>query len=89
MKEDWTKEMKRKLEEHRMDPPSGLWEDICEQMDLSTSPVQKPTLIKRWHLAFAAGFLALVGFFTFYHQDNSLPLSQPSATTQVLEKIIV
>lgn len=87
MKEDWTKEMKRKLEEHRMDPPSGLWEDICEQMDLSTSPVQKPTLIKRWHLAFAAGLLALVGFFTFYHQDNSLPLSQPSATTQVLEKI--
>lgn len=87
MKEDWTKEMKRKLEEHRMDPPSGLWEDICEQMDLSTSPVQKPTLIKLWHLAIAAGLLALVGFFTFYHQDNSQPLSQPSATTQVLEEI--
>ena len=28
MKEEWTKQMKQKLEGHQMTPPAGLWEGI-------------------------------------------------------------
>ena len=38
MKEDWTKQMKQKLEGHKMTPPAGLWEAISNQMGLEPTP---------------------------------------------------
>lgn len=70
MKEDWTKQMQRKLEGHKMAPPAGLWEGISSEMGLSPKPAAtKP--VRRWYWAAAAVVLALVGFFAFYHHDSS------------------
>ena len=82
MKENWINGMKRKLEGHKMEPPTGLWEDISRQMGLSPEPVRQPATMKRWYWAAAAGILALVGFFAVYHDDNpdsSEPLLQSEA----------
>ena len=70
MKEDWTKQMKQKLEGHEMTPPAGLWEGISNQMGLEPVPAPKPAIIRRWYWAAAAVVLALVGFFTFYNFDH-------------------
>jgi len=70
MKEDWTKQMQRKLEGHKMVPPAGLWEGISNEMGLSPKPAAtKP--VRRWYWAAAAVVLALVGFFAFYHHGSS------------------
>ena len=74
MKENWTKQMKNKLEGHKMTPPAGLWEGISNQMNLEPISAPKPAIIRRWHLAAAAVVLALVGFFAFYNFDD---LEQP------------
>lgn len=73
MKEDWTKQMKQKLEGHQMTPPAGLWEGISNQMGLEPAPAHKPAIIRRWYWAAAAVVLALVGFFTFYNFDEEQP----------------
>ena len=73
MKEDWTKQMKQKLEGHQMTPPAGLWEGISNQMGLEPAPAHKPAIIRRWYWAAAAVVLALVGFFAFYNFDEEQP----------------
>jgi hypothetical protein len=73
MKEDWTKQMKQKLEGHQMTPPAGLWEGISNQMGLEPAPAHKPAIIRRWYWAAAAVVLALVGFFVFYNFDEEQP----------------
>lgn len=72
MNENWINDMQRKLEGHKMDPPSGLWESICERMGIEPEPVsvKKPAAIKRWYWAAAAVVLALAGFFAFYNQGG-------------------
>ena len=80
MKEDWTEQLRRKLEGHEMSPPEGLWEDISEQMGLATKPAKKQPVIIRFWWAAAAAVLALVGFFAFYHSDNN---DAPLQTTDV------
>ena len=85
MKENWIDEMKRKLEGHKMEPPTGLWEDISRQMGLSPEPVRQPATKKRWNWSVAAGILVLVGFFAVYqnvpheNHDTSEPLLQSEA----------
>ena len=70
MKEDWTKQMKQKLEGHQMTPPAGLWESISNEMQLQTesAPVSAPAKtvsMRRWYWVAAAAILAIVGCFTF------------------------
>ena len=70
MKEDWTDQLRQRLEGHKAEPPAGLWEDISKQMGFQTEPVRQPAVIG-WHRwAIAAILLALVGLFTVYHFDN-------------------
>lgn len=72
MKEDWTDQIRQKLEGFEMTPPEGLWEDICKQMDMPAEPVSASH--KRWYWAVAAAVLALVGFFAVYlYEDHSEP----------------
>ena len=75
MKENWTTDMKQKLEGHKMAPPAGLWEGISSEMGLQENPVSKTVTIRRWHWIVAAMLLALVGFFALYQfpQDESFP----------------
>ena len=71
MNEYWTKQMKQKLEGHKMTPPAGLWEAISSEMNLEPAPAHKPVAIRRWIWAAAAVVLAIVGFFAFYQFDES------------------
>ena len=75
MKENWTTDMKQKLEGHKMAPPAGLWEGISSEMGLQKEPAPKAVAIRRWHWVVAALVLALVGFFALYQfpQDESFP----------------
>ena len=75
MKENWTTDMKQKLEGHKMAPPAGLWEGISSEMGLQKEPVSKTVAIRRWHWVVAALVLALVGFFALYQfpQNKSFP----------------
>ena len=75
MKENWTTDMKQKLEGHKMAPPAGLWEGISSEMGLQKEPAPKAVAIKRWHWVVAALVLALVGFFALYQfpQDELFP----------------
>ena len=84
MKENWTIDMKQKLEGHKMAPPAGLWEGISSEMGLQKEPAPKAVAIKRWHWV-AAMLLALVGFFLVYQfsQDESFP--QVAHTSQKQE----
>lgn len=70
MKEDWIKKMSQKLEGHQMDPPSGLWDNIARQMDISSTSVRKPIVLRLRYWISAAVVLLLVGFFA-YHAFNS------------------
>ena len=65
MREDWAKKLKQKLERHRKTPPPGLWESINQEMGFESEPV-----FRRWHLATAAVFLALVGIFVFQNNND-------------------
>ena len=83
MKEDWTKQMKQKLDGHKMTPPAGLWENISNQMGLEPAPTPKPAIIRRWYWAAAAVVLALVGFFAFYNFDHVEPKIEANNETTV------
>lgn len=85
MKEDWIDEMKHKLDDHKMEPPTGLWEDISRQMGLSPEPVRQPATKKRWYWAIAAGILVLVGFFAYY-QPQEQKAGQEQKQPKVLAK---
>ena len=71
MKENWTKQMKQKLEGHKMTPPAGLLEAISSEMNLEPTPAHKLVAIRRWIWAAAAAVLAIAGFFAFYQFDES------------------
>lgn len=84
MKENWTKQMKQKLEGHKMAPPVGLWEDLSREMAIQSAPVvaSKAPVSRRWYWAAAAAILAIVGFFAFYHVDEAqapLTAAEPEA----------
>lgn len=82
MKEDWTEQMKQKLEGHRMPPPDGLWESISKEMGIAPEPVRQQPVIRRWWWAAAAAVLALVGFFAFHNGNDNEPPLQVSVVSQ-------
>ena len=84
MKENWTIDMKQKLEGHKMAPPAGLWEGISSEMGLQKEPAPKAVAIGRWQWV-AAMFLALVGFFLVYQFSQDEPLPQVAHTSQKQE----
>ena len=84
MKEDWIEQLRRKLENYEVEPPPGLWEDICKQMGLEPEPASKKAAISRWWWAAAAAVLALVGFFVFYSPRSEQPM-QANAVSQKQE----
>lgn len=84
MKENWTTDMKQKLEGHKMAPPAGLWEGISSEMGLQKEPAPKTVAIKHWQWV-AAMFLALVGFFLVYQFSQDEPLPQVAHTSQKQE----
>ena len=97
MKENWTIDMQRILEGHKMDPPPGLWEGICVQMGIAPEPVpdNRPAATKRWYWAAVAGVLALVGLFVLYNQGGDEVIaeagtaSQETVSSMVQEKSVV
>ena len=84
MKENWTTDMKQKLEGHKMTPPAGLWEGISSEMGIQKESALKTVAIKRWQWV-AAMFLALVGFFLVYQFSQDEPLPQVAHTSQKQE----
>ena len=86
MKENWTTDMKQKLEGHKMTPPAGLWEGISSEMGIQKELALKTVAIKRWQWV-AAMFLALVGFFLVYQFSQDEPLPQVAHTSQKQEAL--
>ena len=66
-----------------MDPPPGLWDDICKQMGLSPEPVHKPATTKRFYWVAAAAVLAFVGFFVFQNINDSKQPQQANVVSQL------
>ena len=66
MKENWTDEIRHKLEGHEMSPPDGLWEGICEEMGFEQKATRRTIVNRRWWWV-AASVVAMVGLFTLYH----------------------
>ena len=85
MKENWTTNMKQKLEGHKMAPPAGLWEGISCEMGLQQKSASKTIAIKRWHWVAAAMALAFVGYFLVYQFKQNEPLPQVAYTAQKQE----
>ena len=80
MKEDWTKQMKQKLDGHKMTPPPRLWEDISQQMGLEPKSAPKVAFMRRYYWAAAAVILMIAGFFAFHQFDNDQSQLQQTIT---------
>lgn len=84
MSDKWEELLRKKLENYEVDPPPGLWEGICEQMDkpFRLKPLSRLTgTAQRW--AAAAAVLALVGCFVVYEMyDREQPLQTEAVSQQ-------
>lgn len=88
MSDKFEKQLRKKLESHQVEPPSGLWEGICEQMGVAPEPVaaKKPVPIKPWIWAVAAGILALVGVFVAYQGGDEEVVAEAEKVSNEVAK---
>ncbi|MBQ7571196.1 MAG: hypothetical protein IJT19_03055 [Bacteroidaceae bacterium] len=79
MKQDWTEQMRNKLEGHEQTPPAGLWEAVSEQMGIAPAPTRRTVVLPGWRRwAVAAAVVALVGMVVLY-KVNTVPTSPEGA----------
>lgn len=90
MKEDWAENLKQKLEGNRKTPPAGLWEGIIKEMGMTTEPVSKLVVFRRWSWIAAAAILAIVGFFVFHElsdrRSSQVELTSLEPNTSLVEE---
>lgn len=84
MSDNWEELLRKKLENYEVEPPPGLWEDICKQMDMpfEPKPVSRLTGTAQWWWAAAAAVLLLVGCFVIYEMSDSEQPQQADAVSQ-------
>ena len=71
--ENWTDQMKQKLEGHKMAPPARLWEDISCELGIQDSPRRRS--FARWYWTVAATVCLCVGVCVISHLEHEEPLS--------------
>ena len=82
MSDKWEELLRKKLEDYEVEPPPGLWEGICDKMDIDPVTLEKkPAVSSRWWAA-AAAMLALVGCFVVYEMSDSDQPLQADAVSQ-------
>lgn len=74
MKQNWTEQMRHKLEGHEQAPPGGLWEGISEQMGLTPAP-RRSALPVRWWWGAAAAAAILLGLLAVWSLADRSPAS--------------
>ena len=84
MKQDWTEQMRKKLEGHEQTPPVGLWESVSEQMGLAPTPVRRKVIPFRWWWGVAAAIVVALGV-GLYHRSGGTPLPAPPRGRAVAE----
>jgi len=84
MKQDWTEQMRKKLEGHEQTPPVGLWESVSEQMGLAPTPVRRKVIQFRWWWGVAAAIVVALGV-GLYHRTGKTPLPAPPRGRAVAE----
>lgn len=86
MKQDWTEQMRNKLEGHEQTPPARLWEAVSEQMGIAPAPTRRTVVLSGWRRwAVAAAVVALVGMVVLY-KVNTVPTSpERKAVAEVKE----
>lgn len=85
MKEDWTDNLKQRLEGHKAEPPANLWEGVCRQMGFETEPARQVAVRRRWYWTAAAAVLAVVGLFAvrlLHETDNVQPTTAEVITSK-------
>ena len=81
MSDNWEEQLRKKLENYEMEPPPGLWEDICKQMD-TLKPLSGLTRTSKKWWAAAAAVLVLVGCFVVYEMSDNDKYLQAEAMSQ-------
>ena len=84
MKQDWTEQMRKKLEGHEQTPPEGLWESVSEQMGLAPTSVRRKVIPFRWWWGVAAAIVVALGV-GLYHRSGETPLPAPPRGRAVAE----
>lgn len=88
MKQDWTEQMRKKLEGHEQTPPVGLWESVSEQMGLAPTPVRRKVIPFRWWWGVAAAIVVALGV-GLYHRTGETPLPAPPRGRAILNHSII
>lgn len=71
-KNDWTRQLHERLDNHKTAVPDGVWDDIERRLDATRRPrrPRRALLVASWLTAAAAVALLLVG--VFHHNETAL-----------------
>ena len=82
-KNDWTRQLHERLDNHKTAVPDGVWNDIERRLDATRRPrrPRRALLVASWLTAAAAVALLLVG--VFHHNETALtPVAIQKATAE-------
>lgn len=82
-KNDWTRQLHERLDNHKTAVPDGVWDDIERRLDATRRPrrPRRALLVASWLTAAAAVALLLVG--VFHHNETALtPVAIQKATAE-------